>query len=82
MLKVGKRFANLQEVVLKARTGREMIKRRQGWQYAMDELALQKEAYAIGFWGRADLVRNFFIRFLPRLLPVFIVEKLYNLLRK
>ncbi len=82
MIKGGKEFANLSQVVLKARTGRDMIKRRQGWRYARDELLLEKSAYKIGFWSGSDLVRNFFIRFLPRLLPLDIVEKLYNILRK
>jgi len=82
MLHSGKQFANLSEMLVKARTGRDMIVRRQGWRYAKDELALEKAAYRMGFWSEIDLVRNFFIRFLPRLLPVFIVEKLYNILRK
>ncbi len=82
MLLHGKRFANIPQVLVKARTGAGMIGRRQGWKYAKDELALEKAAYQIGFWTRLDLVQNFFTRFLPRLLPVFIVEKLYNLLRK
>ena len=82
MLQAGKVFGNVPEVLLKARTGIEMIKRRQGWQYALDELALEKAAYQIGFWSVLDLNRNFFVRFLPRLLPVLIVEKLYTLLRK
>ena len=82
MLMKGKRFANLSEVLVKARTGQGMIARRQGWQYAKDELALEKAAYHLGFWSSTDVVKNFFIRFIPRLLPVFAVEKLYNLLRK
>ncbi|HIP14768.1 MAG TPA: glycosyltransferase [Sulfurimonas autotrophica] len=82
MLMKGKRFANLPQVLVKARTGRGMIVRRQGWKYAKDELALEKAAYQMGFWSMTDLAKNFFTRFLPRLLPVFIVEKLYNLLRK
>ncbi|AKF24144.1 hypothetical protein YH65_01045 [Sulfurovum lithotrophicum] len=82
MLQKGKRFANIPEVLVKARTGRDMIARRQGWKYAKDELALEKVAYQTGFWSALDRVRNLFTRFLPRLLPVAIVEKLYNLLRK
>jgi len=82
MIRGGKEFANLSQVLLKARTGKDMIQRRQGWRYAKDELFLEKAAYQMGFWSGADLVRNFFVRFLPRLLPVFIVEKLYNILRK
>ena len=81
MLLNGCRFANLPEVLVKARTGRGMIRRRQGWKYAWDEWELEKAAYAIGFWSTKDLVRNLFVRLLPRLLPVFVVEKLYNLLR-
>ncbi|HIP14175.1 MAG TPA: glycosyltransferase [Sulfurimonas autotrophica] len=82
MLMKGKRFVNLPQVLVKARTGRGMIIRRQGWKYAKDELALEKAAYQMGFWSKTDLVKNFFTRFLPRLLPVFIVERLYTLLRK
>ncbi len=82
MLMKGKRFANLPQVLVKARTGRGMIARRRGWKYAKDELALGKAAYQMGFWSVSNLVKNFFTRFLPRLLPVFIVEKLYTLLRK
>ena len=82
MIQKGKHFANLPEVLVKARTGRDMIERRQGWKYAKDELTLGRAAYQIEFWSKIDIIRNFFMRFLPRLLPVVIVEKLYNLLRK
>ncbi len=82
MLMKGKRFANLPQALVKARAGRNMIVRRQGWKYGKDELMFEKTAYQMGFWSASDLVKNFFTRFLPRLLPVFIVEKLYNLLRK
>ena len=82
MLLEGKRFANVPQVLVKARTGIGMISGRQGWEYAKNELILEKTAYQIGFWSATDLVRNFFTRFLPRLLPIFIVEKLYNFLRK
>lgn len=82
MLKKGKHFANIPQVLVKVRTGKKMIARRQGWQYAKNELSLERTAYQMGFWSKIDLLRNFFVRFLPRLLPIYIVEKLYNLLRK
>ncbi|NOR55353.1 MAG: glycosyltransferase [Sulfurovum sp.] len=82
MLMCGKQFANIPKVLLKARTGREMIVRRQGWKYMKNEVALEKAAYKIGFWSKFDVFRNVFTRILPRVLPVFIVEKLYTLLRK
>lgn len=82
MLQSGKHFSNLPQILVKARTGRNMIARRQGWHYAKSEWMLEKAAYQIGFWSVSDLARNMFTRVLPRLLPVFIVERLYNLLRK
>jgi glycosyltransferase involved in cell wall biosynthesis len=82
MLLQGRRFSNIPEVLVKVRIGEGMIARRQGWQYAKDEWKLEKAAYKLGFWSSFDIVRNIFIRILPRLLPVVIVEKLYNLLRK
>ena len=82
MIQGGKHFANLPEVLVKARTGREMVMRRQGWEYAKDEWCFEKAAYRMGFWSKKDLVRNMVTRVIPRLLPLFIVEKLYNVLRK
>ena len=82
MLGAGKRFANLPEVLVKARAGQEMIRRRQGLGYALEEWQLQKAAYALGFWSDAELVRNIFVRVLPRLLPPSITQKVYNALRK
>ena len=82
MLMAEKQFSNIPQVLVKARTGQGMISRRQGLKYAKDELALEKAAYQLGFWSKFDLIKNLFTRVLPRLLPVFIVEKLYNLLRK
>jgi len=82
MLSAGKRFANLPEVLVKARAGREMISRRRGLGYAVDEWRLQKAAYALGFWSGAEVARNIFVRVLPRLLPLSITQKVYNVLRK
>ncbi len=82
MLAQGKTFANHPEVLVAARTGRDMIRRRQGWEYAKKEWTLEKNAYKIGFWSKVDIARNFFTRFLPRLLPVYAVERLYNVLRR
>jgi len=82
MFQSGKQFANIPDVLVKARTGSSMIRRRQGLAYAQQEWKLEIGAYEIGFWSKKDLVINIVIRLLPRLLPVVIVEKLYNLLRK
>ena len=82
MLQRGKRFANLPRVLVRARAGRAMLRRRQGLRYAGYEWRLAKAAHRIGFWSAGDLSRNFFLRFLPRLLPLVLVEKLYNQLRK
>jgi len=82
MLKANKRFANLPEILVKARAGREMIRRRRGLGYMMEEWRLQKAAYALGFWSSGEVARNVFVRVLPRLLPPSITQKVYNALRK
>jgi len=82
MLMKGSIFANIPQILVKVRTGRGMLTRRCGLQYFKDEWYFEKEVYRLGFWSLTDLIKNFFMRMLPRLLPVFVVEKLYNLLRK
>jgi len=78
MLKKGKYFANLPLILVKARAGREMIRRRQGLVYAMDEWRLQKAAYMIGFWSGVEVTRNILVRVLPRLLPLSTIDDKYQ----
>jgi glycosyltransferase involved in cell wall biosynthesis len=78
----GSHFANMEEVLVYARTGRDMIKRRHGIKYFKIEVALAQMAYKIGFISRYEYIRNLFLRALPRIMPLFILKKLYVLARR
>ncbi len=82
MLVQGSHFANIDACLIKARTGEGMITRRHGLKYFKNELALAQTAYDLGFLTRFEQMRNGFLRALPRLMPLFVLKKLYNLARK
>ena len=78
----GLKFKNINKSLVKAKTGRRMIKDRGGIRYILSEFLLQKYLYS---YGLTNIFIAFFI-FLGRssifLMPVFIRQKIYlNLLR-
>ncbi len=82
MLQKGYNFANIGETLVNVRIGNEMIKRRRGLKYIKSEWAFEKAGWELGFFSTYELLRNMFIRIIPRLMPDFLLEKVYNLLRK
>jgi len=82
MLKEGYVFANIEGVLVYARTGDSMLERRRGWRYIKDEINFEKNGWALGFFSFYDLLRNIIIRFVARLLPSTVLKKVYNALRK
>ncbi|MBD3789201.1 MAG: glycosyltransferase [Campylobacterales bacterium] len=82
LLQKGYRFANINEILVNARTGRTMILRRQGWNYFQNEWNFQKTVWERGFLSMYEYRRNLFLRAVPRLFPVYVLKKVYNALRK
>lgn len=82
MLINGCKASNLQECLVYARTGNNMIARRQGLIFFKEELKLQRKFNEIGFTNRGVMVQNLFLRAMPRLMPVVILRGIYKLLRK
>lgn len=82
MLKSGKRMANLDEVLVYARTGSGMIKRRRGTEYALQDWRLQRYFYKIGHIGLARFAGNVTLRVLPRLMPEGLTRVIYRLIRR
>ncbi|MDQ2072862.1 glycosyltransferase [Haloarcula sp. NS06] len=82
MLVNGARFANIPEVLVKARTGGEMYERRSGWGYAREELRLQREFVAFGFISPLQALRNVTlrvpIRFVPNAIRAYVYETLFR----
>ena len=82
MIQNGSRLANIPEVLLRARTGEEMIERRRGWRYVRQEWHFAKAAYQTGFWSFPLAMRNAMLRSAIRLLPAGLLGSMYNFLRK
>lgn len=82
MMLNGSLFYNIQENLILARVGNNMLARRQGKRYFIQELKLQQEYYRIGYINGANYFLNLFLRSIPRLLPVNGLKYVYKFLRK
>lgn len=82
MLMKGSAFYNIQENLIFARTGNDMLSRRQGKAFFLQELKLQKEFQRIGFITRSGYMLNLLFRAIPRLFPVWGLKYVYKTLRK
>ncbi|HAQ17689.1 MAG TPA: amylovoran biosynthesis protein AmsE [Prolixibacteraceae bacterium] len=82
MFRNGSKFYNLQENLVFARIGNDMLVRRQGINFFFQELKLQKEFRRIGFINRFDYMLNLLFRATPRLFPIWGLKYVYKTLRK
>ena len=78
MLNNGCKFANIDEILVNVRAGRDMIKRRAGQRYLINEIKLQLEFFKIGFIGKSKFVRNVSLKVLLRIIPSFLREFIYQ----
>lgn len=69
MLLNGYKFYNIQESLLYFRFSKDMIKRRGGWKYAIDDIKSQVSFYNMGFLSLPTLLYNIIIRITVRLIP-------------
>lgn len=74
----GGKLYNIQESLLYFRRNPQMIARRGGWKYAKSEYRLMKNFYQIGMFGYATFIKNLFIRFPVRFMPIQLRTLLYN----
>lgn len=82
MLKKGYMFANINQVLVKARTGEGMIQRRKGWNYVKNEWSFEKAARELGFFSNYEFLRNVVLRSIPRFLPSSLIQGVYTFLRR
>lgn len=80
MLNNGSKFHNLNDVVLNFRIqeSNEMIKKRRGMKYAINEIRFAKYAKSIGFFNCFDFVRYVSLKPPGRILPSVILSRIYN----
>ena len=81
MIHSGARLGNLSEILVLARTGQEMIKRRRGWDYLQKEWRFQCWLREMDFIGSGEFVRNILLRLPPRVLPESLTRKVYSMSR-
>jgi len=75
--------ANINEPLVHARIGNNMIQRRQGISFLIKEIKFQNRLLEDGLIGYSKYTRNIIFRGFPRILPVFVLRYLYTkLLRK
>lgn len=82
MILKGYRIANIPECLVNVRIGRDMIKRRGGWKYVINEVTLQKRLLYLGFINYVQFFRNVVIRLPVRLAPANLRQYFYSLIRK
>jgi glycosyltransferase involved in cell wall biosynthesis len=82
MLIHGSKFYNIQENLIFARIGNDMLARRQGLMYFKQELKLQSTFLKAGFIKFHIFILNIMLRAIPRLMPLFMLKIVYNRIRK
>lgn len=83
VIKGGARCGNVPIPLVKARTGRSMLKRRSGIKYLRSELKFLIRAYRERLIGIHHLLLNLMLRIPLRLIPLWLLEKVYyNFLRR
>ncbi len=83
VIKHGHNALNIDEVLVNARAGEDMVQRRSGVSYLKKEIRFQKALMKLGYTNLLELTRNIIIRGLPRILPKKMLLNIYNnILRK
>lgn len=82
LIALGKKVANLADVLVYARVGNGMVGRRRGLAQAEAEWRLFKLKSRLGVQGVISGFATFLMRALPRLLPVSLLSFLYKFTRK
>lgn len=78
----GHQVGNVDEVLLLARAGDGMIKRRRGAEYTKSEWKLFKLKYELRLQNYLKGFYVFLLRVLPRMLPSFLLKWIYRFLRR
>lgn len=79
MLIKGFKFANIDEVLVYVRGGKNMYQRRGGVLYAQQEMSMQIKFYKLGLLSILQLITNVMIRVPVRLIPSQLRGVIYNI---
>lgn len=81
MILKGAKFYNIQEPLINMRAGYGQLERRGGLKYAIEEFKFMLELKQIGFLNTTQFVKNVSVRFIARVLPKKLLQKIYKRLR-
>jgi len=81
MIMKGSKLANIPDYLVEARTGADMLLRRKGTKYALQELKLQREFLKLGFINKRRFFANILIRIPIRFVPLFLLKITYKIVR-
>ncbi len=82
MIQNGYLAANLPDILVKARVGKDMIGRRHGFKYAKHELFFLKRQLKSHFISKIEFAILVILRIPVRLLPKFLLSFIYKVLRR
>lgn len=77
----GYKAKNIPEYLVTVRVGRDMLSRRHGFKYVISEFKLAKLKKQLGYLGMIESAYIFAIRSLPRIMPIFIMKRIYKIAR-
>ncbi|QMN71729.1 glycosyltransferase [Citrobacter freundii] len=81
MLSRGNVVSNIPDILVNARAGMGMLSRRRGYSYIKSELQLAQLKYRLGIQKLPSVICIFILRSSPRMMPIFIFKKIYDILR-
>jgi cellulose synthase/poly-beta-1,6-N-acetylglucosamine synthase-like glycosyltransferase len=77
----GAKTYNIQEPLVYMRAGYGQLERRSGFAYIKEEMNFLNQIRKIGFINNFEFVRNIMIRFSARVMPRFVIQGIYKILR-
>lgn len=78
MLKKGYKLANIAECLVKARAGKNLVKRRRGIQVFKRELAVYKRFYEYKFVNKFEFMKAISLKLILHIIPNWFREYIYN----
>lgn len=78
MLMNGSKFANIPETLVFVRVGKNMLLRRRGVRYLVNEIKMQRKMLYIGFISYRVFLRNLIFRGIPRIMPGRLIKFIYK----
>ena len=78
MLNSNAKFYNIQKSLLYFRFSPDMFRRRGGWKYALLELKFLGKLRNMKFISKSEYLRNVFIRFAVRVIPIKLRSLVYK----